>query len=91
MSTPTDDLPDLCFALIACYPAGQRIVAIKNGEGGYYTTDLDEEHYSVEQARAVVDKWNESLGVNEEQKTAMVLRSMNVWGAGHASRGRVLH
>ncbi len=37
----SDQLPALCYALLACNPAGERIVAIRRGESGYFTTSLD--------------------------------------------------
>ena len=64
-TTAFEERPELCFALISCYPPGQRIVAIKSGESGYFATTLD--NASLEQARAVVDRLNQKLLVSEDQ------------------------
>lgn len=73
------ELPPLSVALIACHPPGQRIVAVRRGQGGYFATDYDGPEKSLAEARAIVDYINGRLGVSEEQKTTMVLRSMGRW------------
>jgi hypothetical protein len=51
MDTDTSDsLPALCYALLACNPAGERIVAIGRGERGYFSTSLDAPSQTLEQA-----------------------------------------
>jgi hypothetical protein len=66
-TTAFEERPEPCFALISCYPPGQRIVAIKSGESGYFTTTLDNASWSLEQARAVVDRLDQKLLVSEDQ------------------------
>jgi len=79
MTIPDHELPDLCLALIACHPAGERIVAIRRGRGGYWSTDYDTPHMTLEEARQLVDELNEALGVSDDAKGVMVLRSMTQW------------
>ncbi|HQR21835.1 MAG TPA: hypothetical protein PKV98_13260 [Burkholderiaceae bacterium] len=76
---PSDPLPPLCYALLACNPAGERIVAIRRNERGHFSTSLDAPSQSLEQARATVDLLNRKLGVSEEQKQAMIGGSMFGW------------
>lgn len=84
-------LPPLCYALLACNPAGERIVAIRRNENGYFLTSLDAPSQSLEQARATVDLLNRKLGVSEEQKQAMIGGSMFGWGARHSAAAQTLH
>jgi hypothetical protein len=78
MST-TEDLPLECFALIACRPAGQRIIAVRRGTAGYFSTTLDSVDMTLQQAKDVVDLYNRKLGVSEEQKQRMIAGSMFGW------------
>lgn len=84
-------LPALCYALLACNPAGERIVAIRRGRKGYFTTSLDAPSQSLEQARAMVDLLNSKLGVSEFQKQAMIGGSMFGWGERHSAAPQTQH
>lgn len=79
-----EQLPHLCFAYIACQPAGKRIVAIKRGECGYFTTTLDDPGLSTDHAKDIVAAYNERLEVSWEQQQAMINGSMFGWGAAGA-------
>jgi hypothetical protein len=79
MTIDDADLPELCLALVGCNRGGERIVAIRRGRGGYYRTDYDSPNATLAQARALVDELNASLGVSEDQKGLMILRSMGKW------------
>lgn len=82
MTIADQDLPDMCLALIACHPAGERIVVVRRGRGGYWTTDYDAPDMTLEEARKLVDELNEALGVSEDAKGVMILRSMSKWETG---------
>ena len=75
-----EKLPRLCFAFIACHPAGERIVGIRRGQTGYFKTTLDDPGLTVENALDIVAAYNEKLEVSREQKEAMVSGSMFGWG-----------
>lgn len=85
MTTEDDELPELCLALIGCNPAGERIVAIRRGKGGYYRTDYDTPATTLAQARKIVDELNATLGVSEDEKGLMILRSMVKWAQAEAT------
>lgn len=69
-------LPEQCYAFTACHAVGARIVLIKRGEIGFYPTTLDRPDMSAEQAKALVDAYNERLGVSWPVKQAMLFGSM---------------
>lgn len=83
------DLPELCVALIGCNPPGERIVAIRRGKGGYYRTDYDSPNATLAEARAIVDELNATLGVSEEQKGLMIMRSMAKWARAEADEATI--
>ena len=85
------DLPPLCYALLACNPAGERIVAIRLGTSGYFTTSLDAPSQTLEQARATVDLLNRKLGISEAQKQAMIGGSMFGWAGCSSTAPQTLH
>lgn len=89
MTLDDDDLPEMCLALIACYPAGERIVAIRRGRGGYWRTEYDRPDLSLEEARKVVDELNDTLDVKADQQAEMVLRSMGQWARSEGPEGTV--
>ena len=78
-------LPPLCFAFVACHPAGQRIVGIRRGHTGYFHTDLDHKELSKEHALDIVAAYNLKLEVTPEQKEAMLSGSMFGWGGNGAN------
>lgn len=71
-----EQLPDLCYAFTACHRPGERIVIVKRGERGFYTTNLDHPQMSAQEAKAIVDSYNARLGVTWPVKQAMLFGSM---------------
>ncbi|WP_273454443.1 hypothetical protein [Nevskia ramosa] len=72
-------LPHQAYAFIACHAPGDRIVCVRRGERGYFTTTLDDPCLSVERAKAIVQTYNDKLGVTLEQKSAMIAGSLFGW------------
>lgn len=81
-------LPLLCYAFTACHKPGERIVVVKRGETGFYSTNLDRPDLSAEQAKAIVDACNERLGVSWAAKQAMLFGSLFGFDTNGANPGR---
>lgn len=64
-------LPEQCYSLL---PGSSSVIIIKNGEKGYYKTDIKAEN--AEEARALIDEYNRKLGVTRPQEEAMKTGSM---------------
>lgn len=71
-----DKLPELCFSFDSLQKPGERIIAIRRGERGFYATALDAPDLTVDAAKAIVDAYNERLGVTWAQKQAMLFGSL---------------
>lgn len=69
-------LPEKAFAFIACHEPGNRVVAVRRGESGYFKTDLDRVGASSDEAKAMVERYNRKLGVSLEQKAALLFGSL---------------
>ncbi len=71
-----EQLPEKCFALIACNEPGDRIVILKRGERGYFKTTLDSDRINLQHARDIVATYNKKLGVARSEKEAMIAGSL---------------
>jgi hypothetical protein len=72
-------LPDVCYAVMEGNEIGNRIVALKRGETGYFKTDYDIPQLDVGQLETVVNRLNALLEVSSQQKEAMLAGSMFGW------------
>ena len=67
-------LPDQCYCVL---PDSDEIIIVKKGEIGYYHTD--KYGHDRQAAQAIVDEYNEQLGVSKAQEAAMLAGSMFGW------------
>ncbi len=67
-------LPEKCYSTLIDTGA---VVILKRGETGFYKTDIP--FSGKEEAQALVDKYNEKLGVTKAQAEAMKAGSMFGW------------
>lgn len=72
-------VPPRCFHYLDTNPPGQRVVALKRGETGYYQTDLDDAALTPAHARATVVAMNRKLGVTAAEVMAMAAGSLFGW------------
>lgn len=64
-------LPEQCYSML---PDTGEIIILKKGESGYYRTDFPAG--SKEENRALVNEYNEKLGVTKAQEAAMSVGTM---------------
>ncbi len=67
-------LPERCYSTLA---GTGEVIQIKKGESGYYKTDLDMGDKAKN--RALVEEYNQKLGVTRAQESAMQAGSMFGW------------
>lgn len=67
-------LPEQCYSTLL--DTG-KVVILKRGETGYYNTDVP--YASLEASQALVDEYNQKLGVSKAQHEAMKAGSMFGW------------
>lgn len=67
-----EKLPRMVYAFLACNRKGERIVIAKRGDRACYVTTLDQASFTTEEAVAVVQAYNERLGVTEAEKRAVL-------------------
>jgi len=79
-----DGLPELCYAAAITQPIGQRVALIKRGESGYYPSQYDNEHLSLEDVTQLVEHLNKQLRVSQIQARAMLNGSMFGWNVAAA-------
>lgn len=74
--TPVSEkgLPVQCYGVLQ---STGEVVIIKNGESGYYRTDIN--FGSKEENQELVDEYNKRLGVTKAQAAAMMVGSMFGW------------
>jgi hypothetical protein len=66
-----------CYTVVLGMPAGSNIGVIKEGESGYYKTDLN--FGTGEDAAAKVRQLNDARDISAEVQLAMELGSMFGW------------
>lgn len=71
---PVWDLPEQCYAIL---PSSGEIIIIKNGEKGYFKTDIPAA--TKKEAKEIVDEYNKILGISKAQEKAMMAGSMFGW------------
>jgi hypothetical protein len=69
----------LCYTVILSKPQGANIGIIREGERGYYPTDLD--WGNTDEAQALVRRANDARGIDADTQLDYELKSMFVWGA----------
>ena len=69
-----DNLPEQCYSIL---PGSNDVIIIKRNEKGYYKTDIPAR--TKEGTRALVNEYNERLGVTRAQEEAMRTGSMFGW------------
>lgn len=67
-------LPEQCYSTLA---GTGEVILVKKGESGYYKTDLDMGNRAKN--TALVEEYNQKLGVTKAQKAAMQAGSMFGW------------
>jgi hypothetical protein len=77
-------LPPVAYAFLPRQAIGERVVIIKRGESGYYSTMLDRDEMTEDEARWLVDFYNKRMGVTPAQREAMVSGSHGSFGLADA-------
>jgi len=71
---------NICYVIIPGNQPGKRIGVVKQGEAGYYEArGYDDATESVEQAQALVNGLNATLGIPEEVAQSALYGSMFGW------------
>lgn len=69
-------LPDKCYCVL---PSSDEIIIVRKGERDYYHTD--KYGHDRQAAQAIVDEYNEQLGVTKAQEAAMLAGATLGWDA----------
>jgi hypothetical protein len=76
---PIGEVVDIAYVFIPEQVPGKRIGCVRFLEEGYYTTFVNDEHMTRDQAEAFVTNVNERLGIPSDVVEAMHCGSMFGW------------
>lgn len=76
-------LPETCYSIL---PSSGEVILIRNGESGYYPTDLA--WMNDAEKREFVDHRNQLLSISKAQEAAMLAGSMFGWNVPAADPSR---
>ena len=70
-----NELPDFCYGVL---PSTNEIIKIHNRENGYQITDS--KRLNADEAERLANSKNTEIGVSENQRMVMEIKSMFHWG-----------